>query len=51
MNNSKTEHNTLWDLIKDIRFGMLTPRAGGHTRAGGQVHQGWGSDTVLNCKS
>jgi general stress protein 26 len=26
MNNSKTEHNTLWDLIKGIRFGMLTHR-------------------------
>ena len=24
MNNSKTEYNTLWDLIKGIRFGMLT---------------------------
>jgi general stress protein 26 len=26
MNDSKFEHNTLWDLIKDIRFGMLTHR-------------------------
>lgn len=24
MNDSKSDHNTLWDLIKDIRFGMLT---------------------------
>jgi general stress protein 26 len=26
MNDSKSDHNTLWDLIKDIRFGMLTHR-------------------------
>ena len=26
MNDSKFDHNTLWDLIKDIRFGMLTHR-------------------------
>ena len=26
MNDSKSDHNTLWDLIKGIRFGMLTHR-------------------------
>jgi hypothetical protein len=26
MNDSKSDHNTLWDLIKNIRFGMLTHR-------------------------
>jgi general stress protein 26 len=26
MKDSKSDHNTLWDLIKDIRFGMLTHR-------------------------
>ena len=26
MNDSKFDHSTLWDLIKDIRFGMLTHR-------------------------
>ena len=26
MNDPKFDHSTLWDLIKDIRFGMLTHR-------------------------
>ena len=26
MNDSKSDHNTLWDSIGDIRFGMLTHR-------------------------
>ena len=26
MNDSKFDHNALWDLIQDIRFGMLTHR-------------------------
>ena len=29
MSKDKTAHDTLWDLIKDIRFGMLTHRAAG----------------------
>lgn len=33
MSKDKTAHETLWDLIKDIRFGMLT-----HRTSGGMLH-------------
>ncbi|MCZ8257651.1 MAG: general stress protein, partial [Polaromonas sp.] len=28
MSARKSDHDTLWDLIKDIKFGMLTHRHG-----------------------
>ncbi len=31
--SSKSDHDTLWDLIKDIKFGMLT-----HRHSGGELH-------------
>ena len=33
MSKDKTAHDTLWDLIKDIRFGMLA-----HRTSGGMLH-------------
>lgn len=33
MSSKKTDHETLWDLIKDIRFGMLT-----HRHPDGKLH-------------
>lgn len=33
MSTSPTDHDTLWDLIKDIKFGMLT-----HRHADGELH-------------
>ena len=33
MSTSPSDHDTLWDLIKDIKFGMLT-----HRHADGELH-------------
>ena len=33
MSSNPTNHDTLWDLIKDIKFGMLT-----HRHADGELH-------------
>lgn len=35
MSNEKTAHDRLWEIIKDIRFGMLTHR---HTEGGLHAH-------------
>lgn len=50
MSKDKTPHQRLWDMIKDIRFGMLTHRHGDgalHAHPLTTLNQGLGEQAIL----